>query len=191
MEGTDPVASLPIPSSYLVLQKLKEWDECQTRAPNNTSDQSTRLARKELTNLLQTLRYSEPKFHHDPTYDRDLHNESAPRVHRFIAAHNIYMNEWRQMGFGEGPRLRASGASTRAGGTSTSAVPEAPVQPRQSNLGHMQIRRLAAQTTVAILTELGLPCTIFGSMACKLYGNQRIPNVRAIYALKVRAQHLH
>ena len=43
--------------------------------------------------------------------------------------------------------------------------------------GVMQIRSLAAQTTVAILAELGLPCAIFGSMACKLYGNQRIPNV--------------
>ncbi|KAF8813129.1 hypothetical protein BYT27DRAFT_7181711 [Phlegmacium glaucopus] len=165
MEGTVPVA---IPASYLVLHKLKEWDECQTRNP---SDQSTHLACKGLMTLLRNLRTStsKPKFRHDPAYDRNLHNESAARVDRFITAHNSFGREWRQMGFGEGPRVSR---------TYTSTVPGAPVRPRRRNLtlGYMRIRSLAARTTVAILSELGLPCAIFGSMACNLYGNQRFPN---------------
>ncbi|RDB17671.1 hypothetical protein Hypma_001273 [Hypsizygus marmoreus] len=40
----------------------------------------------------------------------------------------------------------------------------------------MQIRRLAAHTAVAILRSQGFECAIFGSMACRLYGNPRIPN---------------
>jgi len=54
--------------------------------------------------------------------------------------------------------------------------PDPPPSIRWRDFSVMQIRSLAAQTTVAILAELGLPCAIFGSMACKLYGNQRIPN---------------
>lgn len=173
MEGTDPVTP-PIPPSYLVLEKLKQWDEC---ALNDLHDQSTRLARKELTISLQNLRYSKPKFHHDPNYDRNLHNESVVRVNRFLSAHNIYVKEWQQMGFGKNPELSASN-------TSTSAVPEGRVQPRRRKLSLMDIRWLAAQTTVAILAELGFPCAIFGSMACKLYGNQRLPNVRSVYVSK-------
>ena len=40
-----------------------------------------------------------------------------------------------------------------------------------------RIRQLAAQAAVGALHQLGLPCAIFGSFACKLYGNSRIPNV--------------
>ncbi|KAF8057075.1 hypothetical protein FPV67DRAFT_1431039 [Lyophyllum atratum] len=40
----------------------------------------------------------------------------------------------------------------------------------------MQIRRVAARTAVDILQAHGFPSAIFGSMACKLYGNGRIPN---------------
>lgn len=36
-------------------------------------------------------------------------------------------------------------------------------------------RRRAAVKTVRILQKEGLPCAIFGSMACKLYGNERGP----------------
>ena len=155
------MASLPIPPSYQVLHKLKEWDDCQTRALNDRNDESTRLARKELMSMLKTLRYTKPTFQHDPNYDSMLHNESAARVDRFFTAHTSYMNEWQQMGFFGGPKAQ--------------------IKPKQSNPGHMEIRRLAAHTTVTILTELGLPCAIFGSMACKLYGNSRVPNVRSIY----------
>ena len=62
--------------------------------------------------------------------------------------------------------------SNEGGGSSSSS------RPRKEKLGFMQIRSLAAHTTVTILAELGLPCAIFGSMACKIYGHQRIPNVR-------------
>ena len=40
-----------------------------------------------------------------------------------------------------------------------------------------RIRQLAATAAVSIFHKLGLPCAIFGSFACKLYGNNRIPNV--------------
>ena len=172
-EGNDPVvAPLPTPPSYLVLHKLKQWDECRIHAHNNpdSNDQSARLelqvVRKQLFTMLTTLRHSIPNFQHDPTYDPNLHKESAPRVDRFLAAHSCYGKEWRKMGF-------QPGAS--AGASSPPNSSERRVRPK---LGIMQIRSLAAQTTVTILAELGLPCAIFGSMACKLYGNQRIPNVR-------------
>ena len=61
-----------------------------------------------------------------------------------------------------------------------------PSRPRpRSEHGFMRIRSLAAHTTVTILAELGLPCAIFGSMACKIYGNQQIPNVCGLSILKV------
>ena len=163
-ERNDPVAPLPIPYSYQVLHKLKQWDECRTRAHNipGSNDQSAHLerVRKQLFSMLKNLRQSIPKFHHDPTYDPGLHNESAPRVNRFLAAHGCYAREWQKMGF------RTSEGSSR---------------PRRSGFSVMQIRSLAAHTTVAILAELGLPCAIFGSMACKIYGNQRVPNVRSFF----------
>ena len=180
MQGTDSVAPIPIPLSYLVLHKLKQWDE--SRALNNPDDeQSSRPILKELTKLLRALRMG-PEFHHDPAYDQNLHNDSAPRVDRFLAVHNIYGKEWRQMGFGKGPKPRVNSEST-------SAVSGAPVQSRWSNHSLMHIRWLAAQTTVATLAELGLSSAIFGSMACKLYGNQRLPNVRSVDALKAQTHY--
>lgn len=166
-ERNDPVAPLPIPSSYLVLQKLKQWDECQTACSHNipgSKDQSAQLeqVRKQLISMLNALRHSIPKFCHDPTYDPDLHNESAPRVNRFLAANHCYAREWQKMGF------RPIEGSSR---------------PRRTKFSVMQIRSLAAHTTVAILAELGLPCAIFGSMACKMYGNERVPNVRGFLFL--------
>ena len=160
----EPVEAPPIPFSYLVLHKLKQWDECRTNALNipDSNDQSPHLkqfkqVRKQLFAMLGSLRYDIPKFRHDPTYDPDLHTESAPRVNRFLAAHSCYGKEWRKMGF------RPNEGSS---------------QPRRKVFSDMQIRSLAAHTTVSILAELGLPCAIFGSMACKLYGNERMPEVR-------------
>lgn len=30
-----------------------------------------------------------------------------------------------------------------------------------------------------ILSKLGVPCALFGSLACNLYGSERTPNVRS------------
>ena len=203
-EKIDSVAPLPIPSSYLVLHKLKQWDECQTRARNNPdSNAHLILVRRQLFTLLKTLRYSIPKFDHDPTYDPNLHNESAARVDRFLAAHHCYAKEWRKMGLrpsegssqpSEGSSRPSGGSSRPSGGSSrpsegSSRPSEKLVRPRRREFSVMQIRSLAAQTTVAILAELGLPCAIFGSMACKLYGNRRIPNVRSFSVLRVYTYH--
>lgn len=159
----DPVAPLPIPSSYLVLRKLKQWDECQTRVHDNprSKDQIVHLeqVRQQLFSMLDNVRHSIPKFRHNPTYEPELHNESAPRVDRFLAAHRCYVREWKKMGF------RPSEESSRPS--------------ERGEFSVMQVRWSAARATVAILAELGLPCAIFGSMACKLYGNLRVPKVRS------------
>ncbi|KAG5640525.1 hypothetical protein DXG03_008223 [Asterophora parasitica] len=70
--------------------------------------------------------------------------------------------------------------------TSTSTIPAAPASTSSTipvvptikppKLSRMQIRRLAAHTVVDILRSCGFASAIFGSMACKLYGNPRIPN---------------
>lgn len=224
----DPVAP-SIPPSYLVLHKLKQWDDCRTSAFNTSAsnNQNTDLVHKQLIGLLRSLRYSVPPFHHDPTYDLNLHNESAPRVDRFLATHNIYGKEWQQMGFRRGPKPKVSAWShvgtinaVSGGAVQSSEGParqrpryrdfgvisaaseavrpgegparskEKSMRPRWKDLSAMQIRSLAAQTTVAILAELGLPCAIFGSMACKLYGNQRLPNVRSFLVPKAHTHHL-
>ncbi|KAG5635795.1 hypothetical protein H0H81_010088 [Sphagnurus paluster] len=52
----------------------------------------------------------------------------------------------------------------------------APATVKTPKLSLMQVRFLATRTTVDILAERGLHCALFGSMACKLYGNPRIPN---------------
>jgi hypothetical protein len=199
----DPVAPLPIPPSYLVLHKLKQWDDCRIRALNNPSsksnDQNADLIRKELITMLKTLRHSESPFDHDPNYDPNLHNDSAPRVGRFLAKHNMYGKEWQQMGFHKvsKPSIHVKNPSISAISEGSSLPREGPVRPREKPIRHrrqdlsvMQIRSLAAQTTVAILRELGLSCAIFGSMACKLYGNERIPNVRSFSVLKVHTHYL-
>jgi hypothetical protein len=167
MERNNPVAPLPIPLSYKVLHKLKQWDECpETRGLQNVESAHFQQVRKQLFSMLNALRRSRPKFLHDPTYDPDLHNESAPRVNRFLAANHsgCYKKEWQKMGFLPSNSEESSRPRTK--------------------LGVMQIRSLAAHTTVAILADLGLPCAIFGSMACKVYGNQRIPNVRVFFCLQ-------
>ncbi|GLB40127.1 hypothetical protein LshimejAT787_0706370 [Lyophyllum shimeji] len=51
-----------------------------------------------------------------------------------------------------------------------------PASKKSEKLTRMQIRRLAAGTAVHILKAHGFPCAIFGSMACKLFGNPRVPN---------------
>lgn len=199
--------ALSIPPSYLVLHKLKQWDDCRTSALNTSAsnNRNTDLVHKQLIAMLRSLRYSVPPFHHDPTYDLNLHNESAPRVDRFLATHNIYGKEWQQMGFRRGSKPKVSARShvgainVVSGGAVQSSEGLAQQRPRSKeksirarwkDLTAMQIRSLAAQTTVTILTELGLPCAIFGSMACKLYGNQRLPNVRSFLLLKVHTHHL-
>lgn len=48
---------------------------------------------------------------------------------------------------------------------------------KEPRVSFTQIRHMAAQTTARVLQELGFSCAIFGSFACKLYGNKRIPNV--------------
>ena len=167
MERNDTIAPPPIPSSYQLLHKLKEWDESQTRKDQTAHSQQVRKQ-------LNSLRHSLPKFIHDPTYDPVLHNESVPRVNRFLAAHGCYKKEWQEMGFLE---------NSEGGGGSSSSTTSSSSRPRKEKLGFMQIRSLAAHTTVTILAELGLPCAIFGSMACKIYGHQRIPNVRRVLSL--------
>lgn len=47
---------------------------------------------------------------------------------------------------------------------------------KEPRISFTQVRRLAAQTAVRVLYQLGFSCAIFGSFACKLYGNSRIPN---------------
>ncbi|KAG6840371.1 hypothetical protein C0991_007146 [Blastosporella zonata] len=52
----------------------------------------------------------------------------------------------------------------------------APASKKKPKLGRLQVRRLAARTTFEVLKAHGFHCALFGSMACKLYGNKRIPN---------------
>lgn len=66
-------------------------------------------------------------------------------------------------------RRRAQDVSTNT------ALPQ--VATKTVKLTKMQLRYLAARTAVDILEAHDFPCAIFGSMACKLYGNDRIPNV--------------
>ncbi|KAG6817065.1 hypothetical protein H0H87_000244 [Tephrocybe sp. NHM501043] len=67
--------------------------------------------------------------------------------------------------------------------TSTSTSPAHLAQPestspskRKTKLSRLQIRRMAARTTVETFKAHNFDCALFGSMACKLYGNKRIPN---------------
>ncbi|EDR00506.1 uncharacterized protein LACBIDRAFT_313368 [Laccaria bicolor S238N-H82] len=50
-------------------------------------------------------------------------------------------------------------------------------------------RRRAAVKTMRILEKEGLPCAIFGSMACKLYGNERGPHDVDILVLPPPSRH--
>ncbi|EDR00507.1 uncharacterized protein LACBIDRAFT_313369 [Laccaria bicolor S238N-H82] len=53
----------------------------------------------------------------------------------------------------------------------------------------VESRRRAAVKTVRILEKEGLPCAIFGSMACKLYGNERGPYDVDILVLPPPSRH--
>ncbi|KAG6810415.1 hypothetical protein H0H92_011976 [Tricholoma furcatifolium] len=72
------------------------------------------------------------------------------------------------------PSLDASSTSTSRNVEPNPSTPEKP--PKKPKVSRMQIRRLAARKTVDILRQHGFSCTLFGSMACKVYGNPRIPN---------------
>jgi hypothetical protein len=68
---------------------------------------------------------------------------------------------------------------TSAGVAGPSVAPQKPPRESKRNpqISRTQIRNMAAKSAVAILSELGIPCAIFGSMACRLFGNPRPPNV--------------
>ncbi|KAJ7292644.1 hypothetical protein C8J57DRAFT_1703563 [Mycena rebaudengoi] len=52
---------------------------------------------------------------------------------------------------------------------------KAPADKAASEQEHLSLVLSAAETTVMILRQYNLPCAIFGSLACKLYGNSRCP----------------
>ena len=50
--------------------------------------------------------------------------------------------------------------------------------------GQLEVAVQAAYSTVAVLHNLGVPCALFGGMACYLYGNTRVPKVRLSFLLR-------
>jgi hypothetical protein len=64
-----------------------------------------------------------------------------------------------------------------AGGLGKTAAAAKKPKSKGPRISFTQIRHMAAHVTVRVLHELGYSCAIFGSYACKLYGNNRIPNV--------------
>jgi hypothetical protein len=53
------------------------------------------------------------------------------------------------------------------------SVPE--MQEHEVEAAHLEVAVEAAYSTVAVLRNLGVPCALFGGMACYLYGNTRVP----------------
>lgn len=195
-----------VPYSFLLLQKLRAWDDAHKRSSNASNVNLASTLAGELITMLQTFRRRGKDLRHDPNFDRRLQKTSADRVERFFAVHPNYRKEWHLMGFLKNhteaskanvgpplsqhpplpqhhngtvstPRTTTNAHTTTSQGPVQTKMKDPKPAQRPGRLSYMKIRQLAALTTVAILRDLGLPCAIFGSMACKLYGSQRIPNV--------------
>jgi hypothetical protein len=132
----------------------------------------------------------------------------AEYVSRFAAMYSWYNKEWIMLGLLRDPLSSAIPTLPTPASTSldvvTTPLPAAqsitpgaglvgnPVTPASNNkktkkkgegnepdpAARHNVRLLAAHVTVEILRAQGFTCAIFGSMACKIYGNKREPNVR-------------
>lgn len=185
------------PYSYILLRKLEDWDEYQG-SPSETS--SANLANDIITMLKQfdVQRHTLPGGPFDP----ELWDASVERVVRFYAMHPKLKPDWRRLGFtqftplpvgtGTNPRVRADtpkalptqqpgpAAPPRDVAAASSSTPRtAAEKPRKRKplVSRTQIRNMAAKATVSTLQDLGIPCALFGSMGCRMFGNSRPPNV--------------
>ncbi|KAF9461055.1 hypothetical protein BDZ94DRAFT_1168535 [Collybia nuda] len=127
----------------------------------------------------------------DHLFDRTLFEASLERVEAFIATYpNSRRIQWTAIGLDPSTLYSEKDEPP----TTTVSLPSSPVEqvftpadteaygvpgflaPHQTSLTKLDVIYIAAQSTVRVLHHLGLPCAIFGSLACKLYGNARTPN---------------
>ncbi|KAG6908910.1 hypothetical protein DXG01_002791 [Tephrocybe rancida] len=121
------------------------------------------------------------------------------QVHRFFSENKAFFLQWQKLGFFEHysskgdvppapPKLDRGYflPPTRVPHSTTKYEPDSDgksvgkkgkiARKTARQLGFKEARTRAAETTVAALRDSGFLCAIFGSMACSLYGNPRLPN---------------
>lgn len=186
------------PYSYILLRKLEDWDEHQG-SPSETV--SANLAKPVANDIITMLKQFDVQRHAFPggPFDPELWDASVERVVRFFAVYPKLKSDWLRLGFTPLPagtstnsRVRADtpkafptqqpgpAAPPRDAAAASSSTPRtAAEKPRKRKplVSRTQIRNMAAKATVSTLQELGIPCALFGSMGCRMFGNPRPPNV--------------
>ncbi|KAG6917084.1 hypothetical protein DXG01_003973 [Tephrocybe rancida] len=188
------INGLPVvPYPFILLQELMLWDSIPPAEAQSRKPHVSRILR-----MLNVLRHRQD-FVHRPEFDLPMQAASIDRTARFFAAHPSFRKEWQRLGVMphrergvEKPNVADQGAANLVAALETMTITpgtagpspgpsNAPARPaveqkKKAKQSRTQIRRIAARTTVQILEAHGFPCALFGSMACKLYGNKRIPN---------------
>ncbi|KAG6846245.1 hypothetical protein H0H93_015075, partial [Arthromyces matolae] len=123
------VEGLPlVPFTFVLLERLREWDESNTTASNESQSEPTEGKRKVVMAMLRYFRSNASKAYCKPisTFDPSLHSKSLDRVTRFYEAQPSYLPEWRKMGFmGLGPNLPYGLSGTGITEEVTDADPDA------------------------------------------------------------------
>lgn len=174
-----------VPYKTLLLQALEEWHR---NYQNGQGDEDAMMRAGNLSMKIQRMLkpYVPARFHQeDHLFDPELYRASKERVEAFMTAYpNLHIHgEWVRLGLDPATLSEEAVFPLIASG-----VPSSPIEqgytpagssytPQQPFLTQLEVLYVAAQSTVRIIHRLGLSCAIFGSLACKLYGNSRTPNV--------------
>jgi hypothetical protein len=181
---------LLIPFKTLLLQALEEW--C-VNYNKGLIEEDSRIRADNLAKKIQRMLkpYVPARYHQDDhLFDPTLYEASKERVEAFIAAYpNLSIHgEWVRLGLDAAtlsgaavfPLLGSKVPSSPTEQVYNPVISAIPSTLQQPSLTQLDVLYIAAQTTVRIIHRLGISCAIFGSLACKLYGNSRTPNVSRI-----------
>ncbi|KAG6893758.1 hypothetical protein C0992_008744, partial [Termitomyces sp. T32_za158] len=196
--SADEDEKLPVRSTSLfvkcpprILELLHDWDNDPTMKE---------AAAREIEAFLISIRMGRQTLVTGPrpVLDPLVHAQ----VHRFFSEHRVLFLQWQKMGFFGGYSSKAdvppAPQKTDRGyflppkrvlhpipsTDNESSGKRASTHEKKGKVARKSARQLAfgvsrldaAEAVVTALKHLGLSCAIFGSMACQLHGNPRLPN---------------
>ncbi|KAG6849239.1 hypothetical protein H0H93_010255 [Arthromyces matolae] len=169
-----------VPISYTILQKLEDWAEPLTE--NLPRQNSPDLDVQMLLKVVKTMSAEALATESLPPLLWDL---SRHKILRFISEYQGYASAWEKLGFMI--TLRVSKAVTpppvqRPKSPTIVRSPEVLIEaegpdiPPIENPTRTQMVMMAARDSIRLLARCGWRSALFGSLACFLYGNIRVPN---------------
>ncbi|KNZ76797.1 hypothetical protein J132_08708 [Termitomyces sp. J132] len=161
--------------SYILLQKLREWAE----SPEKSSKRSRKQAELAAGVVLELLKADNLDI--EPL-DPSLLSTSRQHISRFMAQYSGYASAWEKLGFASAlPVVKSPSLSWQIQPFELPSIPCSPEpegfeSPPLAEPTRIQMVIMAANHSVRLLSKCGWCSTVFGSLACFLYGNDRVPN---------------